>query len=320
MKQSKREFTLFNTLKQTLMTRTRRKSKSRTSSPKTRNLRARERVSQELGESPQKILPPHQRTLHENFRPFPPPFSTLFSSFCVVLYCLRAVWLYGWIGCNKNRGNRTETDHKPCPPRTPSSVGYNRSIDERNHYKIPSVRENLSFMLLFVLIFLIRWVELVDIAVGHPNPSVARTDAIMTFCRSFVPADVTEDDVTHFSGNLASDEEYFVSMQRELRQVRLPTHLYILTLKPYISLSLTSSSLTSILTFSNPLSTYSQCMSGVGVESISGNQKTKAMFILQAPEGAGKIIIVWLGYLTGSWLIWLRYCVTGAFGCLIDIV
>ena len=131
-----------------------------------------------------------------------------------------------------------------------------------------------------------------DIAVGHPNPSVARTDAIMTFCRSFVPADVTEDDVTHFSGNLASDEEYFVSMQRELRQVRLPTHLYILTLKPYISLSLTSSSLTSILTFSNPLSTYSQCMSGVGVESISGNQKTKAMFILQAPEGAGKIIIV----------------------------
>ena len=58
-----------------------------------------------------------------------------------------------------------------------------------------------------------------DIAVGHPNPSVARTDAIMTFCRSFVPADVTEDDVTHFSGNLASDEEYFLSMQRELRQV-----------------------------------------------------------------------------------------------------
>ena len=95
-----------------------------------------------------------------------------------------------------------------------------------------------------------KWVELVDIAVGHPNPSVARTDVIMTFCRSFVPADVTEDDVTHFSGNLASDDEYFLSMQRELKQ----------------------------------------CASGEGVESISGNQKTKAVFILQAPEGAGEII------------------------------
>ena len=148
-------------------------------------------------------------------------------------------------------------------------------------------------MLLFVLIFLIRWVELVDIAVGHPNPSVARTDAIMTFCRSFVPADVTEDDVTHFSGNLASDEEYFVSMQRELRQVGPSILLYVPNNcnDTYISLSFTSN-LTSILTHSNPPSTYSQCMSGVGVESISGNQKTKAVFILQAPEGAGMNIIV----------------------------
>ena len=32
----------------------------------------------------------------------------------------------------------------------------------------------------------------------------------------------------------------------------------------------------------------SQCMSGMGVESITGNQKTKAVFILQAPEGAGE--------------------------------
>ena len=82
------------------------------------------------------------------------------------------------------------------------------------------------------LLFTIRWVELVDIAVGHPNPSVARTEAIMTFCRSFVPADVTEDDVAHFSGNLASDEEYFVAMQRELRQVLRSSLLSCIYLEP----------------------------------------------------------------------------------------
>ena len=142
-------------------------------------------------------------------------------------------------------------------------------------------------LLLLFLLFTIRWVELVDIAVAHPNPSVARTEAIMTFCRSFVPADVTEDDVVHFSGNLASDEEYFVAMQRELRQVMRSRLLY--TLNPNHTLSLISidpsQTVYVYLHYSEP---FSQCMSGVGVESITGNQKTKAMFILLAPEGAGE--------------------------------
>ena len=93
---------------------------------------------------------------------------------------------------------------------------------------------------------LARWVDLVDRSIASPNPSVARTDLIMEFCRSFVPVDVTEDDVVHFSGNLAQDDEYFGALQRELRQ----------------------------------------CESGLGVESITGNQRTKATFTLEAPEGA----------------------------------
>jgi hypothetical protein len=51
-----------------------------------------------------------------------------------------------------------------------------------------------------------RWVELVDAAVIQPNPSSERTDAILTFVRVFVPQDVTEDDIDHFSGNLSTDE------------------------------------------------------------------------------------------------------------------
>ena len=95
-----------------------------------------------------------------------------------------------------------------------------------------------------------RWADAVDAAVVLPNPSRERTDAIIAFCRSFVPSDVTEDDVQHFSGALSSDEEHFQALQRELRQ----------------------------------------CASGVGVESISGNQKTKAVFTLSAPEGAGEYV------------------------------
>lgn len=93
---------------------------------------------------------------------------------------------------------------------------------------------------------LTRWVDVVDRSLASPNPSVARTDLIMEFCRSFVPVDVTEDDLVHFSGNLSQDDEYFMALQRELRQ----------------------------------------CESGIGVESITGNQRTKAIFTLHAPAGA----------------------------------
>ena len=51
-----------------------------------------------------------------------------------------------------------------------------------------------------------RWVDLVANAVQQPNPSKERADAIMEFCRVFVPSDVSEDDIEHFSGNLSADE------------------------------------------------------------------------------------------------------------------
>jgi hypothetical protein len=37
-------------------------------------------------------------------------------------------------------------------------------------------------------------------------PSQARSDAIFNFCKTFVPCDISEDDVTYFSNNLINDE------------------------------------------------------------------------------------------------------------------
>ena len=51
-----------------------------------------------------------------------------------------------------------------------------------------------------------QWVVLVDAAISCTNPSIERADAIMAFCKAFVPADVSEDDIDHFSGMLSSDE------------------------------------------------------------------------------------------------------------------
>ena len=53
---------------------------------------------------------------------------------------------------------------------------------------------------------LLRWTEDLVATFALPNPSAERTDAIIAFCRTFVPPDVTEDDIEHFSGNLISDE------------------------------------------------------------------------------------------------------------------
>lgn len=50
------------------------------------------------------------------------------------------------------------------------------------------------------------WSAAAEAAYQLPNPSSQRTDAILEFCRGFVPFDVTEDDIEHFSGNLSSDD------------------------------------------------------------------------------------------------------------------
>lgn len=50
------------------------------------------------------------------------------------------------------------------------------------------------------------WAEAAEAAYNMPNPSAQRTDAIDAFCRTFVPWDVTEDDIDHFSGSLSTDD------------------------------------------------------------------------------------------------------------------
>jgi hypothetical protein len=90
-----------------------------------------------------------------------------------------------------------------------------------------------------------QWAQAVKGAVIHPHPSPARSSAIANFCRSFVPSDVTEDDISYFTNTLVTDEEFFQSMVREL----------------------------------------SQCASGENVEKIEGDQLSRAMYTIKPQEG-----------------------------------
>ena len=74
----------------------------------------------------------------------------------------------------------------------------------------------------------------------------SRGEAIEAFCRSFVPVDVTEDDIQSFSGQLSTDEEFFDSFCREI----------------------------------------SQCASGDRIEKIEGDQVTRAQFTILPGDGA----------------------------------
>jgi hypothetical protein len=99
-----------------------------------------------------------------------------------------------------------------------------------------------------------EWVEMIRVAMALPDPSSQRSDAVLQFTRSFVPSDVTEDDIAHFSNNLLSDMEFFESVSRDL----------------------------------------TQCASGQGVEAIEGNQRNKATFTILPPEGACTLCFVFL--------------------------
>ena len=90
-----------------------------------------------------------------------------------------------------------------------------------------------------------QWVDEVNHAYTLQNPSLERTNAIISFTRSFVPPDVTEDDIIHFSNNLISDEEFFQSLCRELKQ----------------------------------------CATGELVEKIEGDQKKKAIYTILPEQG-----------------------------------
>jgi len=77
------------------------------------------------------------------------------------------------------------------------------------------------------------------------TPLAERREPLLAFVRTFVPPDVTEDDIDHFTHNLFSDEEFFLSFVREI----------------------------------------GQCASGEGVEKIEGNQQMRAEFIILPSEG-----------------------------------
>ena len=77
------------------------------------------------------------------------------------------------------------------------------------------------------------------------TPLADRQGPLLSFVRTFVPPDVEEEDITHFTSNLYNDEEFFASFVRDI----------------------------------------SQCASGDGVEKIEGNQNKRAEFIILPPEG-----------------------------------
>mmetsp|Transcript_9913 Transcript_9913/g.14833 ORF Transcript_9913/g.14833 Transcript_9913/m.14833 type:complete len:136 (+) Transcript_9913:2-409(+) len=89
------------------------------------------------------------------------------------------------------------------------------------------------------------WIDQVKLALTYPQNSKERESAIVSFSVGFVPEDVDEEDVQHFSGNLINDPEYFESLLRELEQ----------------------------------------CESGCRVEKIEGDQRRKATFTLLPPDG-----------------------------------
>lgn len=76
-------------------------------------------------------------------------------------------------------------------------------------------------------------------------PLSERHDPLLAFVRTFVPPDVEEEDITHFTGNLYNDEEFFASFVRDI----------------------------------------GQCASGEGVEKIEDNQVRRAEFIILPPAG-----------------------------------
>lgn len=88
-----------------------------------------------------------------------------------------------------------------------------------------------------------EWAEM--LAALAATPLADRQAPLLAFVRTFVPPDVEEEDITHFMGNLYSDEEFFASFVRDI----------------------------------------GQCASGEGVEKIEGNQTKRAEFIILPPAG-----------------------------------
>lgn len=65
---------------------------------------------------------------------------------------------------------------------------------------------------------LIRWKDMLNDAFKLPFGSEQRLEAIKVFAATFVPTDVSHDDMEYYAGTLATDEEHFSSLVREITQ------------------------------------------------------------------------------------------------------
>jgi hypothetical protein len=94
-------------------------------------------------------------------------------------------------------------------------------------------------------------VQLMDASLAEESKTPARLQKLMIFTDAFVPPDVQPEDIAYFSDNLYQDEEYLQSMRREV----------------------------------------GCCASGELIESITGNQRTKAVFTILPPEGTRELLL-----------------------------
>jgi hypothetical protein len=51
-----------------------------------------------------------------------------------------------------------------------------------------------------------RWLTLLNLAASESQGSPSRVQAIIIFCKTFVPSDISEDDLLHYAQSLADDE------------------------------------------------------------------------------------------------------------------
>ena len=86
-------------------------------------------------------------------------------------------------------------------------------------------------------------------AMSPANRQQAMWRVMDEFVRTFVPLDVTEEDIAHYRDSLLNDEEFFIALLREL----------------------------------------AQCATGQRVESIQGDQMKKAIFTLLPPPELCKL-------------------------------
>ena len=98
------------------------------------------------------------------------------------------------------------------------------------------------------------------LALSYPQNSTERDSAVLSFSVGFVPEDVDEDDIKHFSGNLINDP--------------------VCVTLSYLILSITQQEY-----FESLLRELEQCESCIRVEKIEGDQRKKATFTLLPPDG-----------------------------------